>query len=78
MIESAVSHNRLTTFFQQIISVDRVKTYKPSPRVTPSGLPHCNLPAPEISSSRRMPGTRRCEGLRLSGRLVQPVRRCGR
>jgi len=48
MIESAVSHNRLTTFFQQIISVDRVKTYKPSPRVYALGPAALHLPAPEI------------------------------
>jgi 2-haloacid dehalogenase len=48
MIEAAVSHNRLTPFFQEIISVDRVKTYKPSPRVYALGSAALNLPATEI------------------------------
>ena len=33
MLDSAVHHNGLTSYFAEIISVDRVKTYKPSPRV---------------------------------------------
>src|SRR5580704_2168063 len=33
MLDSAVGHNGLTSYFAEIISVDRVKTYKPSPRV---------------------------------------------
>ena len=33
MLESAVHGNGLTSYFDEIISVDRVKTYKPSPRV---------------------------------------------
>ena len=33
MLDSAVQHNGLTSYFAEIISVDRVKTYKPSPRV---------------------------------------------
>jgi len=33
MLESAVHHNGLESFFAEIISADRVKTYKPSPRV---------------------------------------------
>jgi 2-haloacid dehalogenase len=48
MIEAAVSHNRLTPFFQEIISVDRVKTYKPSPRVYALGPAALNVPAADI------------------------------
>lgn len=48
MIEAAVSHNRLTPFFQEIISVDRVKTYKPSPRVYALGPAALNIPAADI------------------------------
>jgi 2-haloacid dehalogenase len=48
MIKAAVSHNRLTPFFQEIISVDRVKTYKPSPRVYALGPAALNLPAAGI------------------------------
>ncbi len=33
MLESAVRENGLSAYFAEIISVDRVKTYKPSPRV---------------------------------------------
>jgi 2-haloacid dehalogenase len=33
MLDSAVDHNGLASYFAEIISVDRVKTYKPSPRV---------------------------------------------
>ena len=33
MLESAVRHNGLNSLFTEIISVDRVRTYKPSPRV---------------------------------------------
>src|ERR1700732_2268808 len=33
MLDPAVHHNGLTPFFAEIISVDRVRTFKPSPRV---------------------------------------------
>jgi 2-haloacid dehalogenase len=33
MLASAVQHNSLTSYFAEIISVERVRTYKPSPRV---------------------------------------------
>ncbi len=48
MIEAAVSHNGLASFFRHIISVDDVKTYKPSPRVYALGPAALNLPAGEI------------------------------
>jgi 2-haloacid dehalogenase len=48
MIEAAVRHKRLTAFFQEIISVDRVQTYKPSPRVYALGPTALNIPAAGI------------------------------
>ena len=33
MLDSAVHHNGLTSYFAETISVDRVRTYKPSPKV---------------------------------------------
>jgi 2-haloacid dehalogenase len=48
MLESAVRHNDLEHYFAEIISVDRVKTYKPSPRVYALGAEILNLPASQI------------------------------
>jgi 2-haloacid dehalogenase len=48
MLESAVRHNGLEHYFSEIISVDTVKTYKPSPRVYALGPEILNLPASEI------------------------------
>jgi len=48
MLESAVHYNSLQSYFAEIISVDRVKTYKPSPRVYELGSKTLNLPAAEI------------------------------
>jgi 2-haloacid dehalogenase len=48
MLESAVRHNDLERYFAEIISVDRVKTYKPSPRVYTLATEILNLPASEI------------------------------
>jgi 2-haloacid dehalogenase len=48
MLDSAVRHNGLESFLTAIISVDRVKTYKPSPRVYALGPEILNLPASEI------------------------------
>ena len=48
MLESAVRHNGLESFFSKIISADSVKTYKPSPRVYALGPKILNLPASEI------------------------------
>ncbi len=48
MIEAAVSHSGLASFFRHIISVDQVKTYKPSPRVYALGPEALNLPAADI------------------------------
>ena len=48
MLESAVRHNGLQSHFAEVISVDRIKTYKPSPRVYALGPETLNLPANEI------------------------------
>jgi 2-haloacid dehalogenase len=48
MIEAAVRHNGLGSSFQSTLSVDRVKTYKPSPRVYALGQEAFEVPAAEI------------------------------
>jgi len=48
MLESAVRHNGLESCFAAVISVDRVKIYKPSPRVYALGPETLRLPAEEI------------------------------
>jgi 2-haloacid dehalogenase len=48
MLDSAVRNNGLKSYFAEIISVDRVKTYKPSPRVYALGPEILDLPAAEI------------------------------
>jgi len=48
MLESAVRGNGLEAYFSEIISVDRVKTYKPSPRVYALGPKLLNVSAEEI------------------------------
>jgi 2-haloacid dehalogenase len=48
MLESAVHHNKLTSFFTEIISVDRVRTYKPSPSVYNLAIEALHVPASEI------------------------------
>jgi 2-haloacid dehalogenase len=48
MLASAVRHNGLEHYFAQIISVDRAKTYKPSPRVYALGAELLELPVSEI------------------------------
>jgi 2-haloacid dehalogenase len=48
MLEAAVRHNGLESYFEEIISVERVKTYKPSPRVYALGPPALGMPASEI------------------------------
>jgi 2-haloacid dehalogenase len=48
MLASAVRHNGLESFFEEIISVDSVRTYKPSPRVYALGTETLGLPAREI------------------------------
>jgi 2-haloacid dehalogenase len=48
MLDAAVRYNSLELYFTEIISVDRVKTYKPSPRVYALGSETLSLPAAEI------------------------------
>jgi 2-haloacid dehalogenase len=48
MLDAVVRNNGLESYFTEIISVDRVKTYKPSPLVYALGPKVLNLPAEEI------------------------------
>jgi 2-haloacid dehalogenase len=48
MLESAVRHNGLDSCFAEIISVDQVRTYKPSPQVYARGTEILCVPATEI------------------------------
>lgn len=48
MLDAAVRNNGLESTFSSIISVDQVKTYKPSPRVYRLGPETLHLPANEI------------------------------
>jgi 2-haloacid dehalogenase len=48
MLDSVVRRNGLESYFTSVISVDRVKTYKPSPRVYALGPEILNHPAGEI------------------------------
>ncbi len=48
MLESLIRHNGLQSSFKEVISVDRLKTYKPSPRVYALGPEILKLPAHEI------------------------------
>jgi 2-haloacid dehalogenase len=48
MLDSAVRHNGLEGYFRAIISVDTLKTYKPSPPVYALGPRTLNVPAEEI------------------------------
>ena len=62
MLDSAVRSNSLESYFAEIISVDRVKAYKPSSRRRDS---LCFL---------ELMGCRRSQGAWLPGLLVQPIR----
>jgi 2-haloacid dehalogenase len=48
MVGAAVSNSGLTSCFEHVISVDRVGTYKPSPRVYALGPEILNIPAAEM------------------------------
>jgi 2-haloacid dehalogenase len=48
MLEAAVRHNGLEPRFAAVLSVDRVRTYKPSPRVYALGPEFLKVPASEI------------------------------
>ncbi len=48
MLDAAIRHNGLQTYFEEIISVERVRTYKPSPKVYALGPEVLGIPASEI------------------------------
>jgi 2-haloacid dehalogenase len=48
MLEAAVRHNGLEEYFEEILSAERVKTYKPSPRVYALGPEVLKTPASDI------------------------------
>jgi 2-haloacid dehalogenase len=48
MLEAAIRHNGLERHFEEIISVERVRTYKPAPRVYALGQAALGIPAGEI------------------------------
>jgi 2-haloacid dehalogenase len=48
MLESAVRHNGLESSFSELISVDRARIYKPSPRAYSLGTESLRLAASEI------------------------------
>jgi len=48
MLDAAIRNNGLEASFSSVISVDQVKTYKPSPRVYQLGPQALHLPANEI------------------------------
>lgn len=48
MLEAVIQYNRLQRCFAEVISVDRVKIYKPSPRVYALGPEILGIPAEEI------------------------------
>jgi 2-haloacid dehalogenase len=48
MLEAAIRHNGLEPYFEEILSVERVRTYKPSPKVYALGPEVLALPASEI------------------------------
>jgi 2-haloacid dehalogenase len=48
MLDAAVRHSGLESFFTEILSADEVRTYKPSPRVYALGTQRLKLPADEI------------------------------
>ncbi len=48
MLEAMIAHNALESYFTAVISADRVKIYKPSPRVYALGPEILGIPASEI------------------------------
>ncbi len=75
MLEAAVRNNGLESYFASIISVDQVKTYKPSPRVYQLGPQTLGFQADEIlfvsSNAWDAAGAKAFGYTRL---LVQPIR----
>ncbi len=75
MLELAVRHNGLESYFAKIISADRVKTFKPSPRVYALGTEILTLPASDIlfiSSNSWDAAGAKAFGYKV-GLLVQPI-----
>jgi len=74
MLDSAVRNNGLESYFAEIISVDKVKTYKPSPRVLRTWAQDSE-PSRSRDSLYFLQLMGRCwsQGVRLPGLLVQPV-----
>ena len=75
MLEAAVRSSGLGRHLQHVISVDAVKTYKPSPRVYALGPETLGVPAGEPLRVVERVGRGGGEGLRLRGGVVQPARR---
>lgn len=48
MLNAALEHNHLASYFKHVISIDPVKTYKPSPKVYQLGSDTLGLSASEI------------------------------
>ncbi len=48
MLEAMIAHNAFESYFAAVISADRVKIYKPSPRVYALGPETLGIPASEI------------------------------
>lgn len=82
MLEAAVRHNGLESYFEEIISVERVRTYKPSPKVYALGPQALGIPANEIlfvsSNSWDAAGAKAC-GYRVCwcNRQGAPMERLG-
>ena len=71
MLEAAVRNNGLESRFSEVISVDRVKTYKPSPRVRAGSRNPSHSHGRDSLCFIQFMGRRRSEGVRLPGLLVQ-------
>ena len=48
MLESAVANANLLDHFDSLLSVDKLRTYKPDPRVYQMAVDHLNVPADQI------------------------------
>jgi hypothetical protein len=77
MLESAIRHNALEPYFTAVISVDKVKTYKPSPRVYALGPEILGAPPRRYCLFLPISGTwleRRPSGIRSAGATGLPRR----
>ncbi len=78
MLEAAVRSNGMESSFSHILSVDQVKTYKPSPRVYQLGPDTLHLPADRFSLFLRIGGmqrARRPSGIASAGAIDWAVPR---